>query len=474
MAANAAFFDVFLRRLRTSGVAEGFVIGANNGSEFTDDEAFRLNLRVTNGIPRNCLLAGAMDSVGAPNALQGVGSGTIGLVATHETPVICSWADKYGVSGQEDYVRVLEATKTVAAPDGDATVYPYLEYDPMTDVSTLAYSYYNYKVYKGDAVTPYMWLPAHTTWTAAGNRVVAPIYPVPGEEPFKCFSGVDQPASEAKGGLLRPFDPTSYGLSLGNGWCYFIYEMTTPQVISEYFIGWRTSFGGQITRTGFPTKWKMFYRATAGGAWQLLDDRTAGETPTFSEPWSGSSFTLTTPRTVYGIAMQVRAQYPNIVSGAPMPLGQIKFLGTSRSQDWYYIDQGMMQNPEGTQVYRVYLGKVTIASGVISSCTTWAYGGRYRSPWTLLQAGSPTATLNHNLGCIPERVDVRISVPNQAEDISMNDTRDSCVCCRLTDTNLLVARSTYGYMFNFLIPATPSQYHRYLSGYVRVIAERGF
>jgi hypothetical protein len=58
-----------------------------------------------------------------------------------------------------------------------------------------------------------------------------------------------------------------------------------------------------------------------------------------------------------------------------------------------------------TQTYRVYVGQVTVAGGVVTSITWYALMGRYSSPLGTTLPGVSTATsFAHNLGVRPRRV----------------------------------------------------------------------
>jgi hypothetical protein len=55
-----------------------------------------------------------------------------------------------------------------------------------------------------------------------------------------------------------------------------------------------------------------------------------------------------------------------------------------------------------SQVYRVFVGEVTVAGGVVTAITWYALRGRYISAWTSTLAGTnTTVTANHNLGTVP-------------------------------------------------------------------------
>lgn len=60
-----------------------------------------------------------------------------------------------------------------------------------------------------------------------------------------------------------------------------------------------------------------------------------------------------------------------------------------------------------TQTYRVFVGQVTVAGGVVTAITWYALQGRYESPEQSVPANNTLLSLNHNIGVRPQKYDVK-------------------------------------------------------------------
>lgn len=78
---------------------------------------------------------------------------------------------------------------------------------------------------------------------------------------------------------------------------------------------------------------------------------------------------------------------------------------TIASAHTYNIKEGVMRVGTGgssTPVTRVFIGEVTVASGVVADITWYAYNGAYAGAWTaILPAANSLTTVTHALGLIP-------------------------------------------------------------------------
>lgn len=77
---------------------------------------------------------------------------------------------------------------------------------------------------------------------------------------------------------------------------------------------------------------------------------------------------------------------------------------TTSGQNTYNIQEAVMQVGNGStasQVYRVFVGEVTVSGGVVTAITWYALMGRYVSPDTSVPAVNTPVNFSHNIGVTP-------------------------------------------------------------------------
>lgn len=77
---------------------------------------------------------------------------------------------------------------------------------------------------------------------------------------------------------------------------------------------------------------------------------------------------------------------------------------TTSGQNTYNIQEAVMQVGNGStasQVYRVFVGEVTVSGGVVTAITWYALMGRYVSPDTSVPAANTPVNFSHNIGVTP-------------------------------------------------------------------------
>lgn len=83
---------------------------------------------------------------------------------------------------------------------------------------------------------------------------------------------------------------------------------------------------------------------------------------------------------------------------------------TTSNQHTFNIQEMTMKVGNGSsaaQTYRVFVGEVTVAGGVVTAITWYALMGRYEGPFTATLPGTATTTsFNHNIGEYPRIVNI--------------------------------------------------------------------
>ena len=130
--------------------------------------------------------------------------------------------------------------------------------------------------------------------------------------------------------------------------------------------------------------------------------------------WTG----LTTAGTMY--------LYLNIADDGTVTTGSTTLAPTYRwggadvvtnNQHTFNIQEMTMKVGNGsaaTQVYRVFVGEVTVAGSVVTAITWYALMGRYQSPDTAISANGTAMNFNHNIGVID--VDTLVLGVNQTAE----------------------------------------------------------
>lgn len=151
------------------------------------------------------------------------------------------------------------------------------------------------------------------------------------------------------------------------------------------------AFGGATGSTTVTATGTLKVTAAAGG-----DDDYTGSI--VNPSWTG----LSTNGTMH-LYCDVTAA--GVVSTGSCTLAPVEQFGGSYSntsgQHTYNVQEGTMKVGTGaaaTQVYRNFVGEVTVAGNVVTAITWYGLKRRYRSPATALPAISTAATFNHNLG----------------------------------------------------------------------------
>lgn len=126
---------------------------------------------------------------------------------------------------------------------------------------------------------------------------------------------------------------------------------------------------------------------------------TANRTGSITNPsWTG----LSTNGTMY-LYLDIAAD-GTCTTGSTTLLPAYQFGGTystTNGQFTYNIQEAVGKVGNGssaTQTYRVFVGQVTVAAGVVSAITWYALNGKYISPVTAYPAAATAVTLNHNIG----------------------------------------------------------------------------
>lgn len=75
-----------------------------------------------------------------------------------------------------------------------------------------------------------------------------------------------------------------------------------------------------------------------------------------------------------------------------------------------------------SQVYRVFVGQVTVTTGTVSAITWYALNGIYIGPWTATLPGVSTAvSRNHNLGVYPESSELTVECTTAEFNYAVGD-----------------------------------------------------
>lgn len=165
-----------------------------------------------------------------------------------------------------------------------------------------------------------------------------------------------------------------------------------------------SAFGGSTGSTTVTATGTLKATAAAGG-----DANYTGST--VNPSWTG----LSTNGTMY-LYLDITAG--GVVTTGSTTLAPIYNWGgntggapyTTSGQNVFNIQEMKMYvGPTPTQVYRVFVGEVTVAGGVVTAITWYQLMGRYESGWTAtLPVGVGTVSFNHNLGLQPDAADVFI------------------------------------------------------------------
>lgn len=98
---------------------------------------------------------------------------------------------------------------------------------------------------------------------------------------------------------------------------------------------------------------------------------------------------------------------------------------TTNNQATFNIQEQVMKVGNGSsaaQAYRVFVGEVTVASGVVSAITWYALMGRYRAPETAGLPNAASVTKNHNIGCSQVKASVVFRCTTADGSWAINDT----------------------------------------------------
>ncbi len=153
-----------------------------------------------------------------------------------------------------------------------------------------------------------------------------------------------------------------------------------------------SAFGGATGSTTVTASGTLKATASAGGD--------ANRTGSITNPsWTG----LSTNGTMY-LYLDIAAD-GTVTTGSTTLEPTYQWGGTystTNGQNTYNIQEAIMKAGNGSvasQVYRVFVGKVTVAAGVVSAITWYALMGRYDSGLVATLPGASTAvSQNHNLG----------------------------------------------------------------------------
>lgn len=155
------------------------------------------------------------------------------------------------------------------------------------------------------------------------------------------------------------------------------------------------AFGGATGSTTVTATGTIKATAAAGGD--------ANRTGSIVNPsWTG----LSTNGAMY-LYMDIDAA--GVITTGSTTLNRIEQWGgtysTTNGQNTYNIQEMTMKVGNGSsaiQVYRVFVGEVTVSGGVVTAITWYALMGRYESAWTNTLPGANTAiSSNHNIGITP-------------------------------------------------------------------------
>ena len=179
------------------------------------------------------------------------------------------------------------------------------------------------------------------------------------------------------------------------------------------------AFGGSTGSTTVTASGTLKATAAAGG-----DENYTGSI--VNPSWTG----LSTNGTMY--------LYLDITSGGVVTTGSTTLAptyqwggtySTTNLQNTFNIQEMTMKVGNGStaaQVYRVFVGEVTVAGGVVTVITWYALMGRYLSAWTAtLPANNTTTSANHNLGVIP--LVRKVEFLATASDASIGDYSGSVI-----------------------------------------------
>lgn len=159
-----------------------------------------------------------------------------------------------------------------------------------------------------------------------------------------------------------------------------------------------TAFGGSTGATTVTASGTLKATAAAGGD--------ANYTGSITNPaWTG----LSTNGTMY--------LYLDITSGGVVTTGSTILApayqwggaySTTNLQNTFNIQEMTMKAGNGSaanQVYRVFVGEVTVAGGVVTAITWYALMGRYRGQSSSVPSNS-VVSVNHNIGVVPGMMSV--------------------------------------------------------------------
>lgn len=156
------------------------------------------------------------------------------------------------------------------------------------------------------------------------------------------------------------------------------------------------AFGGATGSTTVTATGTIKATAAAGGD--------ANRTGSIVNPsWTG----LSTNGAMY-LYMDIDAA--GVITTGSTTLNRIEQWGgtysTTNGQNTYNIQEATMKAGNGStasQVYRVFVGEVTVSGGVVTAITWYALMGRYESAWTnTLPALGAVVSGNHNIGTYPK------------------------------------------------------------------------
>jgi hypothetical protein len=99
---------------------------------------------------------------------------------------------------------------------------------------------------------------------------------------------------------------------------------------------------------------------------------------------------------------------------------------TATNQFTFNIQEMVGKVGNGTtaaQVWRVFVGEVTVSGGVVTAIAWYALMGRYQSPWTAtLPAASAAVSFNHNIGTVDLSVKLEVQCTTAEFGYSVGDT----------------------------------------------------
>lgn len=222
----------------------------------------------------------------------------------------------------------------------------------------------------------------------------------PGSASYTCAAGDLITAIGEAAGVVRLAIAKADGTAV-------VASAGTPPVRQTVLSGPVTSaglpdFGGSTGSTTVTASGTLKATAAAGGD--------ANYTGSISNPsWTG----LSTNGTMY-LYLEITAA--GVVSTGSTTLAPTYQWGgsysTTSGQHTYNIQEGTLKAGNGasaSQVYRVFVGEVTVAGGSVTAITWYAIQGRYVGPWvTPLPAALTQITANHHIGTLPSTFRVKL------------------------------------------------------------------